>query len=83
MLTEFMSDWRAEESRWSDHVVKVVAAESEANKACISEWARRWILRAVEAAAPLSTALLDDGGKAAEAAGESAKARARALGLAV
>ena len=83
MLTEFMSDWRAEESRWSDHVVKVVAAESEANKAYVSDWARRWILRAVEAAAPLSAALLDDGGKAAEAAGEAAKARARALGLAI
>jgi phenol hydroxylase P1 protein len=83
MLTEFMSDWRAEEGRWSDHVVKVVAAESEANKARVSDWARRWIGRAVEAAAPLSSALLADGGTAAEVAGEAAKTRARSLGLAI
>ena len=62
MLTEFMSDWRAEESRWSDHVVKTVAAESEANKALVSDWASRWIDRAIERGP--AAALLDDGGKA-------------------
>jgi len=81
MLTEFMSDWRAEEGRWSDHVVKTVAAESEANKALVSGWAKHWIERAVEAALPLSVALLGDEGKAARAACDAAKARARALGL--
>jgi phenol hydroxylase P1 protein len=81
MLTEFMSDWRAEESRWSDHVVKTVAAESADNKALISKWTAYWIDRATEAAKPLSAALLGDGGKAAEAAGDAAWARARSLGL--
>ena len=81
MLTEFASDWRAEEGRWSDHVVKTVAAESVDNKALISQWAAHWIDRAVEAAKPMSVALLGDGGKAAETVGDAAKARARSLGL--
>ncbi len=79
MLTEFMSDWRAEEGRWSDHVVKTVADESEANKALVSEWAGHWIDRAVEAAKPLATALGDEG--AAGKARDAARARARSLGL--
>lgn len=83
MLTEFMADWRAEESRWSDHVVKTLAGESAENKALISGWAKHWIDRAVEAARPLSNAILGDGGKAAEAAGEAARKRASSLGLAV
>jgi phenol hydroxylase P1 protein len=83
MLTEFMTDWRAEESRWSDHVVKTVAAESAANQDIITGWARSWIDRAVEAAKPLSAALLQDGGKAAHIAGEAAATRARSLGLSV
>lgn len=83
MLTEFMSDWRAEESRWSDHVVKTVAAESVDNASLVSQWAKLWIDRAIDAAKPLSAALLDDAGKAAEAAGEAARTRARALGLAI
>lgn len=81
MLTEFMSDWRAEESRWSDHVVKTVAAENADNKALISQWAARWIDLAIAAAKPLSAALLADEGTAAEAAGDAARARARSLGL--
>ncbi|MEZ5840572.1 MAG: hypothetical protein R3D02_09115 [Hyphomicrobiales bacterium] len=83
MLTEFMADWRAEEGRWSDHVVKTVAAESDANRKLVSGWAAEFIGRAVEAGKPLSDALLGDGGKAAADAGEAARGRARALGLAV
>lgn len=81
MLTEFMREWRAEEARWSDHVVKIVAAKSDANRALISGWAAHWINRAVEAARPLSNALLGDEGKAADAAFEATRTRARALGL--
>ncbi len=81
MLTEFMSDWRAEESRWSDHVVKTVAAESDANKALISQWAGHWIDRAAQAAKPLSAALLNDDGRASHVAREAAVNRARSLGL--
>jgi len=79
MLTEFQSDWRAEEGRWSDYVVKTVAAESDANKALISEWALRWIARAVEAAEPLAAALGAE--SAVSTVGGAARARARSLGL--
>ena len=83
MLTEFMSDWQTEETRWSDSVVKTVAAESDANRTLLSQWAAHWIDRAVTAARPLSAALLGDEGKAAENAGETARGRARTLGLAL
>jgi phenol/toluene 2-monooxygenase (NADH) P1/A1 len=81
MLTEFMSDWRAEEGKWSDSVIKTVAAESAENRALVSQWTAYWIGRAVEAAKPLSAALLGDNGSTADAAGEAAIKRARALGL--
>jgi phenol hydroxylase P1 protein len=80
MLTEFMADWRAEEGKWSDHVVKTVAAESEANKALISGWAETWIDRAEAAAKPLSVALTGSEA-AAVAAATAARARAAGLGL--
>jgi len=83
MLTEFMTDWRAEESRWSDSVIKVVAAESPENKALVSQWAKDWIDRAVEAVKPLAAALLGDSGAAAETAGEETRKRAASLGLAL
>jgi phenol hydroxylase P1 protein len=83
MLTEFMTDWRAEESRWSDSVIKTVAAESLENKALVSQWAKLWIDRAVEAAIPLAASLLGDNGAAAIAAGEATRKRAASLGLAL
>jgi phenol hydroxylase P1 protein len=83
MLTEFMTDWRAEESRWSDSVIKTVAAESAENKALISQWAKHWIDRSVEAAKPLSASLLADHGAAAIACGEATRKRAASLGLAL
>jgi phenol hydroxylase P1 protein len=83
MLGEFESDWRADESRWSDSVIKTVAAESAENKALISEWAKVSIDAAVAAAKPLSAALLNDHGAAAEAAGAATRKRAASLGLTV
>ncbi|MDR3505110.1 MAG: hypothetical protein P4L52_02590 [Acidocella sp.] len=83
MLCEFQTDWLAEESRWSDSVIKTVAAESDENKTLVSTWAKDWIARATAAAAPLSIAVLGDDGAAARAAGEAATARARILGLAL
>jgi phenol hydroxylase P1 protein len=83
LLTEFMCDWRAEEARWSDHVIKTVAAESEANKALISQWASLWIGRATAAAKGLSIALLNDTGAGADAAGAAVLKKAASLGLAV
>jgi phenol hydroxylase P1 protein len=83
MLTGFMSDWRADEVRWSDSVVKTVAAESAENNALISGWAKNWIGRAIEAGRAWSRELVGDRGAAADKAGEAAVARARSLGLAI
>ncbi|MCE1235236.1 MAG: aromatic/alkene monooxygenase hydroxylase subunit beta [Hyphomicrobiales bacterium] len=80
MLTEFMADWRAEDGKWSDAVVKTVAAESAENKALVSTWAKHWIDRAEEAGKPLSTALTGSPAAATTAA-DAARTRARALGL--
>lgn len=81
LLTEFMSDWRDDEARWIDGVIKVAAAESAHNAALIARWAGHWIDRAAAAARPLSAAILHDSGEAAEAAAEDARARCRRLGL--
>jgi phenol hydroxylase P1 protein len=83
LLTEFMNDWRADESRWSDAVIKTIVAESAENKTLVSGWAKHWIARAADAAKPLSAALLNDGGAAAAAAGEAAQKKAASLGLVV
>ena len=82
MLCEFMTDWRADESRWSDHVIKVAAAESVQNAGLISGWAKKWIDRAEAAAQPLSVALTGDG-MAATTVAAAARQRAKALGLAL
>jgi phenol hydroxylase P1 protein len=81
MLSEFMTDWRVDESKWSDSVIKTVAAESAGNKALVSQWAKLWIDRAYEAAKPLSAALLDDDGAAAATAYQATLKRAASLGL--
>lgn len=83
LLSEFMTDWLAEESRWSDHVIKIVAAESEHNKNLISGWAAHWIGRSMQAAHPWSEAFLGDSGSSAREAAEGALQRAAGLGLAV
>ena len=80
MLSEFMADWRADEGKWSDHVVKTIAAENGDNKALISGWATTWIDRAEEAAKPLSVALTGSQ-TAATTAAAAARARAAGLGL--
>ena len=55
MLTEFMRDWYADTSRWTDAIFKTVAAESEANRTLLSQWLHRWRGRAAEALAPLAS----------------------------
>ena len=51
MLTEFMTEWFDEHTRWVDHVIKVAAAESAENKAQLTRWLQKWqpkILRALQ-----------------------------------
>jgi len=83
MLTEFMSEWFAEQSRWVDSVIKTAAAECPENKALLSGWFAAWSARAAEAAAPLAARVLGEEearGAVAEALG-NLTARAKTLGL--
>lgn len=83
MLTEFMTEWFAEHSRWVDSVIKTAAAESKENKALLSGWFATWSARAAEAVAPLAVGVLGDEaakGAVAEALG-TVTARAKLLGL--
>ena len=75
MLTEFVSDWSKDEVKWSDNVIKTVAAESAANKATVSEWAKKWIAAAQDALAPFA------GADAAKAQADKVRDKAKKLGL--
>jgi phenol hydroxylase P1 protein len=81
MLTEFMSEWFTEHSRWADSVVKSVVAESPANKALVEGWFATWCERATAAYTPLATKVL--GAEAGKAAIDQtvAELRKRAAGL--
>ena len=64
MLTEFMSVWRAEATRWVDAQLKTAAAESKANAKLIGGWIDSG-LREVEAALrPLAKEAMDKGADA-------------------
>lgn len=58
MLTEFMTNWFAESSRWIDMVLKTAAAQSDANKAQIEQWVDHWSGRCIEALAPVAEQML-------------------------
>ena len=82
MLTEFMTEWFSEHSRWTDAVIKVAAAESEANAEKLSAWFAKWRDRTGDAVRPLAAHVLGDGGDAAvDQALETLNARAAKLGL--
>jgi phenol hydroxylase P1 protein len=54
MLTAFMPEWHDESARWIDAVVKTMAAESEDNKALLSQWVHRWEEQAATALLPVA-----------------------------
>ena len=68
MLTQFMSDWFDETRKWVDAVLKVAAAESDANREVLQEWTRTWSDRAASAMVPIVELAL--GANADEAVGE-------------
>lgn len=84
MLTSFMPEWHDESARWIDAVVKVAAAESDANRQLLSTWAGTWADRAQAALAPVAQLALGEAG-ADELAQVRAglDARCRKAGLAV
>lgn len=64
MLTEFMTDWYAENVKWVDAWVKTAAAESAHNRELIQGWVSGWSVQALEALAPLLPALGGEAGAA-------------------
>ncbi len=60
-----MSDLQADTTRWSNALVKVTAAESDANKDLLSKWASTWLNRITEAMVPLAKEALGSGSDAA------------------
>lgn len=60
MLTQFMTDWFAESGRWVDAVIKVAAAESEANREVLAQWCNRWTDRAAASLLPVISLALPD-----------------------
>lgn len=68
MLTQFMSDWFDETRKWVDAVLKVAAAESDANREVLQEWTRTWSDRAASAMVPIVELAL--GANADDAVGE-------------
>lgn len=85
MLTEFMSDWFGEHSRWVDAVIKNTAAESADNAALLTDWFTAWRDRASQAFAPLAIRVLgaESGTAAVEDTVAALTARAKKLGLSV
>lgn len=81
MLTEFMIEWRAEQSRWVDAVIKTAAAESPQNNALITGWGKDWLARTVEAATPLCAHVLGADSAALTDIENELVARCRKLGL--
>ncbi|MDO9202632.1 MAG: aromatic/alkene monooxygenase hydroxylase subunit beta [Hydrogenophaga sp.] len=84
MLTSFMPEWHAETARWVDALVKAAAAESDANRALISQWAAHWSDRAQAALTPVAERALGAQGPAALSDGvEQFQARCKKAGLAL
>lgn len=60
MLTEFQSEWLNETTRWMNAVIKIAAAESDANRSLLEGWCREQEARVLEALQPIARAALDD-----------------------
>jgi phenol hydroxylase P1 protein len=56
MLTEFMSEWFDEQTRWTAQVLRIAAAESPANKEQLAQWVRKWQPQVLQALQPLAQA---------------------------
>lgn len=62
MLSAFMGEWHEESNRWVDAVIKTAAAESQANREWIQDWATRWSDRMASALEPVARMALGDNG---------------------
>jgi phenol hydroxylase P1 protein len=67
MMTGILGDWYADNSRWTDAVLKAAAGESADNARLLAKWLSHWSDRATEALDPIATMTLGDAGKVAVA----------------
>lgn len=82
LITQFMRDWRKDNTRWVDAVLKVAAKESPENAALISGWAKAWMERSLDAARPLAEEILGaDAEVALKSIADDIAARAKKIGL--
>ncbi|WP_434663389.1 aromatic/alkene monooxygenase hydroxylase subunit beta [Paraburkholderia sp. A3BS-1L] len=82
MLTAFMPEWHDETIRWVDAVVKTMAAESQDNKAVLTQWLRNWEEQAATALLPLAElAFPASGHSALDETRQQLRARLAKLGI--
>jgi phenol hydroxylase P1 protein len=84
ILTSFMSDWFAEQTRWVDAQIRTAAADSEENNALLAGWTAAWRDRAVAALRPIVDHVFSEQAHAdavLEDVTEQLDARAAKLGL--
>ena len=82
MLTRFQAEWFDDTNKWVDAVMKVTAAESDANKAQLREWLAKWHARARTALEPVAKiALGEQGGEALDNVGAALNARMAKAGI--
>lgn len=60
MLTRFQAEWFTETQRWVDAVMKIMAKESDANKALLEEWIGAYYTRARAAMQPVAARVFGD-----------------------
>lgn len=77
MLTEFMSSWYAESSRWVDAQIKVAAAESEENAQLLRDWINHSIDELTQALTPIADTAFVDGADQLQACVDDLKKRAQ------
>ncbi len=84
MMTSFMPLWFGQSSKWVDGVIKVVVAESEHNKALITQWTTQWRNRTMAALAPIAAMAFGDNQEIMlDEVIEQFNARAKKLGMTV
>jgi phenol/toluene 2-monooxygenase (NADH) P1/A1 len=84
MLTRFQSEWYAESSKWVAASIKTAAADSEHNKALLSQWTTQYRDKALAALTPLARHALGAQAEAVMAElAEEFKLRTAKAGLAI
>lgn len=84
LLTEPMTRWFDETTRWVDAVVKAAASENEANRDHLVRWTEKWRAAMIDALTPLAAHTLGgEGAGALAAVVEALDARCARLGVGV